>query len=139
MALTTDDIRNKNKDLLLTDAITDDEIETALTDAKATVKMRLGEIFDSTITDAQFSSDLELCQKLIAASTLIKDNYTDNKEALEVARDYYSEANSNIKSLVSGNKLQKSEILPFRKSVSYKSDVDTQADTYITNISTKYR
>ena len=139
MALTIDDVRNKNKSLLMTDAISDEEVQTAMDDAKGTVKIRLGEIFDSGITDEQFNSDIELCQKLLTASTLIKDNYPDNKEAIDVARDYYSEANANIKSLTAGNKLQKEGVLPYRKTASYKAESDTRADTYISNLNTKYR
>lgn len=139
MLISVDDVRNKNKDLLLTDKIEDSEIESCIIDATETVMTRLNEVFDLPIPDDKVTSAMKLCIKLIAVSNCIKDNYSDNKEALDLSKDYFNEAEKNIKSIIAGNKLQKQNVLPHKKSISYKQDVDIQSDNFISYINTKYR
>ena len=139
MLITIDDVRNKNKDLLLTDKITDLEIETCIIDATETVMTRLNEVFDLPIPDDNATTAMKLCIKLIAVSNCIKDNYSDNEMALSVSKDYFNEASNNIKSIISGNKLQKQNILPHKRSVSYQSEADVNSINYIDSINTKYR
>jgi hypothetical protein len=82
---------------------------------------------------------MKLCIKLIAVSNCIKDNYSDNEMALSVAKDYFNEASNNIKSIISGNKLQKQNIFPHKRSLSYKSDRDLSSDKFISSLNYKYR
>jgi hypothetical protein len=137
--ISIDDVRNKNKDLLLTDKIEDLEIETCIIDATDTVMTRLNEVFEEPIDDALVTPAIKLCIKLIACANCIRDNYSDNERALMVAKDYHSEATANIKSIVAGNKLQKVGVKPYRKSVSYSSSYDNFSAHFITKVSCKYR
>lgn len=137
--ITIDDVRNKNKDLLLTDKIDDSEIETCIIDSTETVMTRLNEVFDLPIPDDKVTTAMKLCIKLIAVSNCIRDNYADNEMALSVAKDYSKEAEINIKSIIAGNRLQIQSILPHKRTVSYKQDTDIQSDNFINSINCKYR
>ena len=139
LLITIDDVRNKNKDLLLTDKILDSDIETCIIDATETVMTRLNEVFDEPINDLNVTSAMKLCIKLIASSNCIRDNYSDNEMGLSVANSYFNEAQNNIKSIVAGNKLQKQGILPHKRTVSYDSVSDNSNNTIIDRMNCYYR
>ena len=139
MLITIQDVRNKNTDLLMTSKISNTAIETCIIDATETVMTRLGEIFTLPIPDEKITPAIKLCIKLFASANCIKDQYSDSETAVSIANSYINEAEKNLKSIVQGNKLQVSEIKPFRRVITYKQNTDFQSDNYINQVNQKYR
>lgn len=136
MSITVDDVRAKNKALLMTDAIEDSDIEQALLDTKLLLKTRLEEEFeyssDSQVTSTQ---SFDICHKLKACSHLIRDNYPQDADALEVAKSYNDEAEKAIKSIINSREMTTSKnISSVKRSRSYKTDSDIRADKFIRRI-----
>lgn len=105
LLVSIEDIRNKNKDLLNTDGIPDEDIETAITDAQIDIFNALGGIYDETAIDTSNCPDiLKLAIKFLASGNLIIDNYPDQPESLKVGIDYKSSAMKSIKNIVDGNR-----------------------------------
>lgn len=141
MSVSIDDVRNKNKALLMTDVISDEEIEQALFDTKQILKTRLEEEFEySSNSEVTNTQSFGICHKLKACSHLIRDNYPQDAEALEVAKSYDSEAEKAIKSIINSRELKKDKnISSVKRSRSYKTDSDIRAERFICRIQRDYR
>jgi hypothetical protein len=142
----TDSIRNKNKDLLETDGITDEEIETAGEDSLTTIFNRVGEVYVVPIAEEDLPADLILCRKLLTCATLIMDHYPERPDAVKVAEKYQNEAFGNLKGIVETKKrrfadLEKQKIAAIQenKLTSYSDDYDSYRETYRENLNSKYR
>lgn len=135
-----DAVRNKNKDLLLTDKILTAEIETAIADAKQIVLTRTYETFDTSIADSSFTDAMNIAVKLIACSQLIRDNYSSDELALKLAESYTKEANDLIKSIVTGKELSKVDgVTKFDTVRVYRTNIDTRANDYSDRLKDYYR
>jgi hypothetical protein len=140
MTVSVEDVRDKNKSLLLTDGIADSEIQTAISEATIHLKTRMYESLDSDISDSDITVQGWMCVKLLAASYLIRDNYSDNEKALELAKSYYSEANTLITAMVKGSKKTVSGEVKFtNKAYSYQDPIDVSSSDYRTKIRDRYR
>lgn len=135
-----DAVRNKNKDLLLTDKILTAEIETAIADAKQIVLTRTYETFDTSIADSSFTDAMNIAVKLIACSQLIRDNYSSDELALKLAESYTKEANDLIKSIVKGKELSKVDgVTKFDTVRVYRTNIDNRANDYSDKMKSYYR
>lgn len=135
-----DAVRNKNKDLLLTDKILTAEIETAIADAKQIVLTRTYETFDTSISDSSFTDAMNITVKLIACSQLIRDNYSSDELALKLADSYTKEANDLIKSIVTGKELSKVDgVTKFDTVRVYRTNSDNRANDYSDKMKSYYR
>lgn len=135
-----DAVRNKNKDLLLTDKILTAEVETAIADAKQIVLTRTYEFFDTSIVDSYFTPAMNIAVKLIACAILLRDNYSSDELALKLADSYYSEANTLIKSIVKGKELSKvTGVTKLDNPRSFTSATDTRTSNFSAKLNSKYR
>jgi len=133
------DVRNKNKDLLLTDGIADSDIQEKIDNAIITVFSEIGETLDDTlIDDSNCPADIKLVIILTAASDAIIDNYVDMPNAIKIAEMYLSKAKTTISAIVAGRRrfsqLQKQKA-PLSVPFDYiKDDLDNRIDSYISKI-----
>lgn len=135
-----DRVRNKNKDLLLTDKISAEEIEQAITDSKDIFLTRIYETFDTTINDSQFTNAMNIAVLLLTCSTLIRDNYSDQEQALSVAKEYSLEVDKIVKSIITGRELAKvSGVTHADKSRSIRTNSDDLANSFSSKIKDYYR
>lgn len=135
-----DAVRNKNKDLLLTDRILSAEVVTAIADSKQIVLTRTYEFFDTEIVDSYFTAAMNIAVKLIACSQLIRDNYSSDELALKLAESYTTEANALIKSIVTGKELSKVEgVTKFDTVRVHRTNIDNRANDYSDKMKSYYR
>lgn len=144
LLITVLEVRNKNKEFLLTDTILDSEIEDQIKESQITVFNRIGGLYDDTqINSTNCPKDLKLCFKLLTAGSLILSNYPDKPNAVTVAKEYRQEAFDNLKSILSEERRLKNlpkdntpAIVPF---LSVSNDIDDKADTFISNLDNYYK
>lgn len=126
-----DRVRNKNKDLLLTDKISRTEIEQSILDSKRTFLARIYENYDTVIDDTKFNDTMNLGVLLITCATLIFDNYSDQEQALKVAESYNKQASDLIKSIIKGRELAKTDgVSQFDKVRSIRTNADNRANDF---------
>jgi len=144
MALTTatitvSDVRNKNKDLLLTAGIPDNDIEDKINEAIISVLGQIGETLDdSLIDDSNCPADIKLCIILVAASDAIISNYVDSDQAIKIAEMYSLRAKSSIQAIVTGRRrllgTQKQQT-PLSIPFAYiNDDLDTRINSFVDRI-----
>lgn len=137
------DVRNKNKDLLLTDGIPDTDIQEKIDEAIITVFSQIGETLDDTlIDDSNCPADIKLCIILVAASDAIISNYVDSDQAIKIAEMYSLRAKTSISAIVAGKRrfsqLQKQQT-PLSIPFDYiQDDLDNRIDNYISRINNNY-
>lgn len=144
LLITVLEVRNKNKGFLLTDTISDADIEEVILESQTTVFNRIGGLYDDTqINSTNCPKDLKLCFKLLAAGDLIITNYPDKPNAVTVGQGYRKDAFDDLKSILSEERRLKNlpkdntpAVVPF---LSVSNDIDDKADTFISNLDNYYK
>lgn len=133
------DVRNKNKDLLLTDGISDKDIEDKINEAITDTLELVGEtIDDTTINDDNCPNALKSAIILMAASDAICDNYVDSPSAIKIAEMHKLRAKEKIQAIIAGKRRLKGikkQDSPLSVPFAYIcDDTDERIDNYIDKI-----
>lgn len=142
-ALTNEDIRIKNRPLLMTSHIIDSDITDARVEAFQTVQERLEGFYDlSSYSADEMPSAIALYTKNIAAGNLIISNYPDNQDAIKVGEMLRNEAFTNIKAIIDRQKRLNIPLSTNESELkfSYTPDcVETHVNDFIDSARQRYR
>lgn len=139
--ITAATIRPKNKDLLMTDGITDSEIDTESESVQEKVFNEVGHFYDESImTLATLPNPLKIAIIDWTAGNVIISNYSDDEKAIEVGKIYRKDAKDLLKNLAEGirrlaNAAKASKTSNIVSSLTYSSGVmDTRTNDILTDI-----
>lgn len=137
----TDTIRNRNKELLYTDGIDSDIIDSNTLNAQIRVFAAVAHLYDiDEITADNLPAELQLAITDMSAGQTIIDEYPKDKDIVEIGKSYKADADTLLKNIVSGKRrfseLTKTDTQNTitRSIVSKKSTIDTNVDTFIDSI-----
>jgi hypothetical protein len=99
------DVRNKNKEYLMTDGISDETIESTITDVQIKVFNKVGHLYDfSEITTETCPDEIKLAIKDWSAGQLLIDEFDDNEQATKKGTIYREDAISLLSNIVKGSR-----------------------------------
>lgn len=105
LLISVSDVRNKNKEYLLTDGISDETIESTITDVQIKVFNKVGHLYDfSEITAETCPDEIKLAIKDWSAGQLLIDEFEDNELATKKGSMYREDALSLLSNIVKGER-----------------------------------